>query len=145
MSLYFTVLNKLIRRLISRRIQQPTSLGSIGEDYAAKWLRRQGFKVLLRQYKCRYGEIDIVARDGDVLVFVEVKTRSSAEFGDPSEAVDENKQLHISRVALHYLRALRNPSIPCRFDIVEVILEPDGPFQCRHTPDAFPLSDPYIY
>ena len=85
-----------------------------------------------------------MARQGDTLVFIEVKTRRSSSFGDPFEAVTFEKQKHISRVALDYLRRLKNPEIPVRFDIVEVTSE-NAVWQCRHLPDAFQLSEPYIY
>ena len=119
-------------------------LGLQGEAEAARFLKKNGFKILVPRYRCRFGEIDLVAREGDVLVFVEVKTRASADFGDPSQAVTPEKQKHMSRVALDYLRRLKNPKIPVRFDIVEVISS-ESVNQCNHIRDAFPLSEPYIY
>ena len=85
-----------------------------------------------------------MARDGDALIFVEVKTRSSSSYGDPSQAVTPEKQKHISRVALDYLRRLNHPEIPIRFDVVEVI-HLSGFIECYHIKNAFPLSEPYIY
>ena len=121
--------------------------GERGEDIAARHLRRQGYKVLVRRFNTQWGEIDIVARHGEVLVFVEVKTRKSEEFGAPSEAVTREKQRHMSKAALEYLRMLGNPQIYFRFDIVEVIL-PAGAREAttvRIIPNAFDLSEPHIY
>jgi len=118
--------------------------GLQGEEEAARHLKKSGLKILVRRYRCRFGEIDLVAREGETLVFVEVKTRRSADFGDPSLAVTPEKQKHISRVALDYLRRLNHPEIPVRFDIVEVIPS-DSRFECNHLRNAFPLSEPYLY
>jgi putative endonuclease len=114
--------------------------GLQGERRAAQFLKKQGYKILVERYRCHYGEIDLVARDKDTLVFIEVKTRASEEFGDPSLAVTDEKQIHISRVALDYLRRLKNPEVPVRFDVVEVL--PNG---CNLIRDAFSLSEPYLY
>jgi len=101
----------------------------------------------VRRFRTDAGEIDIVCRDRDWLVFVEVKTRASDTHGAPSEAVDATKQRHISKVALDYLRLLGYPEIRFRFDIVEVIL-PEGarrPETVRLIRNAFNLSEPYMY
>ena len=123
-------------------------LGRRGEDLAAKYLRRQGFKVLRRNFRTpRGGEVDIVCRDKKekTLVFIEVKTRSSARFGDPSNAVTPAKQYRISRGALAWLRMLGNPpDILFRFDIVEVLVEESG-VSISLIRNAFQLSEPYIY
>ena len=122
-------------------------LGARGERAAAKYLRRRGFKILVRGFRSKAGEIDIVARQKEWLVFVEVKTRTSEQFGAPSEAVDARKQRHISKVALDYLRLLDNPRVRFRFDIVEVLMT-DGarkPDTVRHIENAFDLSEPFIY
>jgi putative endonuclease len=123
------------------------ALGERGEKFAARYLRRHGYKILVRRFKSRAGEIDIVCRHKDGLVFVEVKTRKSMEFGAPSEAVDREKQRHMSRVALDYLRLLNNPRIHFRFDIVEVIVREDErkPADVRLIQNAFDLSEPFIY
>ena len=123
------------------------ALGERGEDAAARFLRRRGYKVLVRRFKGRGGEIDIVARHKDWLVFVEVKTRVTEEFGAPSEAVDRDKQRSLSKAALDYLRLLDNPRIHWRFDIVEVVqrAEAHKPDDVRLIQNAFDLSEPYIY
>src|ERR1043166_1478100 len=123
------------------------ALGERGEKFAARYLRRHGYKILVKRFKTRSGEIDIVCRHKDWLVFVEVKTRKSMEFGAPSEAVDREKQRHMSRVALDYLRLLNNPRVHFRFDIVEVVMR-DGarkPADIRLIQNAFDLSEPFIY
>jgi putative endonuclease len=132
------------------RASNPTArleLGERGEDAAAKFLRRHGYKILVRRFKSRAGELDIVARQKDWLVFIEVKTRKTEQFGGPSEAVNREKQRHMSRVALDYLRLLDNPRIKFRFDIVEVLLRKDAqkPDDIRVIPNAFDLSEPFIY
>ena len=137
----------LLTRILGKSDGKPTDSqkrGLAGEAAAARCLRKKGMKVLVQRYRCKFGEIDLVARDGDTLVFVEVKTRRSAEHGAPFEAVTSEKQRHISRVALDYLRRLGNPEIPVRFDIVEVI-DSGGGLECEHIPNAFGLAEPYIY
>jgi putative endonuclease len=97
-------------------------LGLRGERLAAKFLRRSGYKILYRNYRPKGGgEVDLVCRDGEVLAFVEVKTRSSAEFGRPADAVNDEKRELIARGARSWMRLLDNPNIVFRFDVVEVI------------------------
>jgi len=123
------------------------ALGERGEKFAARYLRRHGYKILVRRFKSRAGEIDIVCRHKEWLVFVEVKTRKSDQYGAPSEAVTREKQKHMSKVALEYLRLLGNPQIHWRFDIVEVIMQ-DGarkPEDIRLIQNAFDLSEPFVY
>ena len=121
-------------------------LGSRGEKLACRFLRRNGYKVLYRNFRGRSGgEIDIVCRDGDTLVFVEVKTRADENFGRPVEAVDRQKQLRVSKGGLAWLRMLDNPDIDFRFDVVEVLLPSEGDPQLELIQDAFELSQPYIY
>jgi len=122
-------------------------MGARGEKAAAKYLRRHGYKVLLRNFRSGKAEVDIVARDKDWLVFVEVKTRVTEDFGAPSEKVDRDKQRNVSKAALDYLRLLGNPKIHFRFDVVEVV-QPKGarrPSDIRLIQNAFDLSEPYIY
>ena len=117
-------------------------LGARGEKAAARYLRRRGYKILLKNFRSGKAEVDIVARQNDWLVFVEVKTRESEQFGAPSEAVDRDKQRNLSKAALDYLRMLGNPRIHFRFDIVEVIIA-DGskrPDDIRLIQNAFDLS-----
>ena len=113
-------------------------LGRCGEDAAEKFLRRQGLKILERNMRTPVGEIDIVAADRTFLVFVEVKTRSSQEYGNPAEAVSQRKQRQIIRAANWYLNEQAHKELQPRFDVVAVIV--DGKAFCvEHIPDAFGL------
>ena len=121
-------------------------LGARGEKLAAIFLRRNGYKILYRNFRGRRGgEVDIVCRDRDTLVFVEVKTRTSNEFGRPADAVNAPKQKLIARGALAWLQMLDNPDILVRFDIVEVVIGHDDKPRCELVRDAFQLPAPYIY
>jgi putative endonuclease len=95
-------------------------LGETGENLACAELARRGYAILERRYRCRVGEIDIIARHGDVTVFVEVKAREGDEFGGGREAITAAKQRTIARVALDYLARHRLHDHPCRFDVVVV-------------------------
>jgi len=117
-----------------------------GEKLAGRYLRRQGFKILYRNFRGRHGgEIDLVCREGDTLVFVEVKTRTREDFGRPFEAVNRKKQHRISLGAFAWLRLLGNPDILFRFDVVEVILSAEGRPRIELIRNAFELPAPYIY
>src|SRR5213595_3293813 len=97
--------------------------GAHGEKLACRFLRHNGYKILYRNFKGRSGgEIDIVCRDDDTLVFVEVKTRTREDFGRPIAAVDREKKKRIARGGLAWLRLLDNPDIFFRFDVVEVVI-----------------------
>src|SRR6266478_3974190 len=120
--------------------------GAQGETLACRFLRRKGYKILYRNFKGHSGgEIDIVCRDNDTLVFVEVKTRTREDFGRPITAVDRQKQKRISRGGLSWLRMLDNPDILFRFDVVEVIIADDAKPRVELIRNAFPLSKPYFY
>lgn len=114
---------------------------------AARFLqRRHGYQLLYRNYRARGGgEVDLVCRDGDTLVFVEVKTRASLRFGRPAEAVNAGKQALITRGALAWLRLLGNPDIFFRFDIVEVLVEPRRAPRFTLLRNAFTLPEPFLY
>jgi len=121
-------------------------LGSRGEKLAAQYLRRQGFKILYRNFRGRTGgEIDLVCRDRDTLVFVEVKTRTREDFGRPLEAVDRQKKRRISQGALAWLRLLGNPDIFFRFDVVEVMIAPSEAPKIELVRNAFQLPSSYFY
>ena len=95
--------------------------GSRYEEQAAAFLEKQGLKILEHNFFCRGGEIDLVAKDGKYLVFVEVKYRSNRRYGSPCEAVDHRKQKRISNAAAFYLRRYGYPmDQPCRFDVAQV-------------------------
>jgi putative endonuclease len=105
--------------------EQRQSLGKKGEDLAAAYLKkRHGYKILFRNYRCIFGEMDIIAKHRDVLCFVEVKTRASAEFGKPQESVNQRKQGQLSKVALHFINKYNAHDVKARFDVVAVYLLP---------------------
>lgn len=99
-------------------------IGKLGEDLATKYLEQQGYKVIERNFECRQGEIDIIAIDIDKneLVFIEVKTRTNIKYGKPIEAVDQNKQKHLTKAVRYYLysRHLENEFV--RIDVMEIYL-----------------------
>ena len=118
--------------------------GRLGERVARSHLRRLGLKFLTANFKGR-GETDLIFRDGEVLVFVEVKTRSNEEWIRPARAVDLRKQRLLTQTALDYLRMLRNPAVTVRFDIVEVLLREGRVREVRHLPNTFRMTPPYRY
>jgi putative endonuclease len=95
-------------------------LGEAGEDAACAALARLGYEILARRYRVRHGEIDIIARDNGVIVFVEVKARVDHRFGGPAAAVTAWKQRRLAGIALHFLARHRLQDHPCRFDVVTV-------------------------
>jgi len=110
-------------------------LGDRGERAAARYLRRRGMRVVMRGYHTPWGEVDLVARDGDFLVFIEVKTRRR---GVPAEAVTPEKQRRLTLAALRFLRRRNLLEERCRFDVVAVIWpDDDRPPQIEHFRDAF--------
>ena len=111
--------------------------GNLGEEIAARYLSRKGLRILHQGYRVRSGEIDIIARDGEELVFVEVKCRTTPVCGDPLEAVTPFKRRRILRAAALYLHATGSWERPCRFDIVAVRLGFDGSAEVEHLPAAF--------
>ena len=122
------------------------ALGQWGENIAVKYLRRNGHKILHRNFRAPHGgEVDIVARDirNNELVFIEVKTRSNEIFGRPADAVDRPKQALILRGAMKWLRMLEMPDITYRFDIVEVIVGP--PCEVRQIENAFHPTENFTY
>src|SRR5882672_3243318 len=119
--------------------------GQLGEREARKHLRRLGLKFLTANFRSARGEVDLVLRDGDCLVFAEVKTRSSEGWTRPAAAVDARKRRLLSQAALDYLRLLRNPEVKIRFDIVEVLLSDGEVREVRHLPNTFTLAKPYRY
>jgi putative endonuclease len=115
------------------------SFGFSGESHACSFLEDRGYSILARNYKNSYGEIDIIAQDKGFLCFIEVKSRASADFGDPSESVGPAKQRHIIRAALQYLQDNRCLNRKCRFDVVTVVSGKPHP-QVQLIKDAFCLE-----
>src|SRR5687768_3879726 len=102
-------------------------LGKSGEDLACQELQRRGYAILTRGYRSRFGEIDIVAKDDQTIVFVEVKARAGDEFGGGAAAVTPWKQRRIAQMAVDYLSRNHLHNKPCRFDVVTVDLKDGGP------------------
>jgi putative endonuclease len=129
------------------RAEKPLHLrhGELGERAAKKHLQRHGLKFLTANFASDRGEIDLVFRDRDCLVFVEVKTRSSEDWVRPAAAVDARKRRLLSQTGLDYLRLLKNPPVKIRFDIVEVLLHDGDVHEVRHLPNTFSMSKPYRY
>jgi putative endonuclease len=119
--------------------------GKLGERAAKQHLKKLGLKFLVANYRSPRGEIDLVFRDRDCLVFVEVKTRSTEDWTRPAAAVDERKRCLISQAALDYLSLLGHPAVKLRFDIVEVLLTDGAVREVRHLPNTFQLARPYRY
>ena len=128
----------LSSKLCDRLRRRSLSLGERGERAAARFLRRAGYKIVARHYRSRVGELDLIATDGRMLIFVEVKTRRSAEYDHPAEAVDRRKQRRMTRTAEVYVKRHRLSGIAARFDIVAVTW-PDSARRptIEHFPGAF--------
>ena len=107
--------------------QHQKTIGETGEELACRELRRRGYAILARRYRTRLGEIDIIARDEGVLVFVEVKAHSGHHFGGPLSAVTAVKQRKLIRMALDYLVRSRPSGVACRFDVVGVLIRAGRP------------------
>ncbi|MBI4428479.1 MAG: YraN family protein [Ignavibacteriales bacterium] len=110
--------------------------GTIGEELAAEYLMNKGYQILERNYRFEHGEIDLIAQDGEELVFVEVKSRKSKSFGEPEESITEVKEGRLRDAAEGYLYEKDIENRTCRFDVVAVEFL-DGIVKIRHTVDAF--------
>jgi putative endonuclease len=140
----FTALAQFIGERLSRyesvpapQLRTTAEIGNYGERVAAAFLRRQGYRVLTRNYKTTRGEIDLVCRHGDILVFIEVKTRADVGFTRPSEAIDERKEEALQVTAQRYLGLLNRDDITYRFDAVEVQLKAGEIPRCELIPNFF--------
>ena len=139
------LLEKLKAWLFGKARPEHLRRGELGERAAKKFLQRAGLKFLAANFRSGRGEIDLIFRDDDCLVFAEVKTRSSEDWTRPAAAVDARKRRLLSQTALDYLRLLKNPAVKIRFDIVEVLLADGAVREIRHLPNTFALSKPYRY
>lgn len=110
--------------------------GERGEDRAEALLKKHGYRIIERNYRCTRGEIDIIARDGDTIAFVEVKTRSSEDFGGPKYSVDKRKQRKLTEVAEHYIAERGVKETDLRFDVVSIVIK-DGSYKTELIKDAF--------
>ena len=124
--------------------RRPKSLGFRGERAAEKFLKRKGYKIVARGLRLRGGELDLVAVDGRVVVFVEVKTRRNIRFGSPAEAVDARKQSRMTRAASVFIKRHSLENYSARFDVV-AITWPEGACQpqIEHIPNAFEATGNY--
>lgn len=117
---------------------QKKELGKKGEEIAEKYLRNWNYKILEKNYRCgKLGEIDIVAYEGRTLVFVEVKTRKTEEFGTAEEAVDFRKQEKIRKLAQYYIHKNKLKEVEVRFDVVSIFMERDNSYRINLLKDAF--------
>lgn len=115
------------------------SKGKIGEEIAANLLIKEGYRILERNFRCPLGEIDIVALDNGTIVFVEVKTRSSGNFGPPEEAINHRKRHQIAKAAQFYISRKKLHNNPARFDVVAVTIK-DGKEEVRLIRNAFEIA-----
>ena len=111
-------------------------LGDLGEKAAEDLLAAQGYRIVARKHRCPRGEVDLVAEQGELLVFVEVRTRATAAFGGPEETVGAAKQQRVVRAARDFLARWRGPPRGARFDVVAIVDHPEGP-RLSHIPGAF--------
>ena len=137
------LLEKLKVRFAGEEKPEHLRRGELGERAAKKFLQQAGLKFLAANFRSVRGEVDLVFRDGDCLVFAEVKTRSSEAWTRPAAAVDARKRRLLSQTALDYLKLLKNPAVKIRFDIVEVLLKDGEVSEIRHLPNTFAMARPY--
>jgi putative endonuclease len=112
-------------------------LGKSGEDVAIKYLKKKKYKVIVKGFRFLRGEIDIIAYDGDTLVFIEVKTRQNTRFGQPEESVTPAKRKQLRRVAEGYLLREHIRDVECRFDVLSLSYDELEGYSVRHIKDAF--------
>jgi len=132
----FTKLAQFAQNLLGDSRPQRDTLGDRGENAAARFLRNKGFTIITRNYRVDSGEIDIIARDGKTLVFVEVKTRKTDE-PTPESQVNNAKQHQITKAAKTYISRYGYPRPPARFDVVAVVWPDGNAPEIRHTEHAF--------
>ena len=116
-------------------------LGRKGEEIAVRFLKKKGYRIIEKNYVCKMGEMDIIAKEKDTLAFVEVKTRTSTTFGPPQLAVNPKKQMQLSKVALYFLKEKGIEDVKARFDVVAILLGPKGE-EIELIRDAFELCWP---
>lgn len=114
-------------------------LGKKGEEIALRFLKKNGYRMIERNYVCKMGEMDIIAMEKDTLAFIEVKTRTSTEFGPPQLAVNPSKQRQLSKVALNYLKEKKLEDVKARFDVIAILIDPKGE-EIELIRDAFELQ-----
>jgi len=122
-------------------MMQKKALGKKGEEVALRFLKKKGYRIIEKNYVCKLGEMDIIAKEKDTLVFVEVKTRTTTEFGPPQLAVNSSKQRQLSKVALNYLKEKHLEEVKARFDVMAILLAQKGE-EIELIRDAFDLQYP---
>ena len=120
--------------------KQRLRLGKLGEDLALKKIEELGYRCIVRNYRCSLGEVDLIARDGDTLVFLEIKTRKGKSLGYAKEAIDGRKRRQLSKVALAYLKANECCEVKSRFDVVAINLNRDDEVEFEVIKNAFELA-----
>ena len=122
-------------------MSQSREIARTGETLAAQYLEKRGYQLLEQNYRSRFGEIDLIAKQGKRIVFVEVKTRRTLRFGVPQAAVTPAKQKQISKLALSYLQTHNLLDAPCRFDVVAIFLSSKStPARLKHIENAFDFA-----
>lgn len=121
------------------------NFGKSSERAAVAYLEQEGYEILKINYRTKLGEIDIIAKNSGIICFVEVKARSSGNFGHPKEALNKHKQHNISRSALHYLKENQIFDKSCRFDILSIIQDSNKQSTFELIKDAFSLDEKYSY
>ncbi len=146
------IVSRVLQRLCSRGKGKAVSshtarVGQWGEMCAADYLQKHGYTLLGRNVRPnRHDELDLIAQIDEILVFVEVKTRSRETFGRPLRAVDKKKRHALNRAASAYLRQAKYPDLYYRFDVIEVLGQPEeGPPIIRHIDDAFPFEKRFVF
>ena len=129
-----------LRNMLATEIDPQDTLGARGENAAAKYIRGLGFRIITRNFRVEMGEIDIIARDGNTLVFIEVKTRVDDSIATPEDQVNTAKQHQITKVAKLYMSRYGSPRPPARFDVVSVLWPTGREPQIKHLVDAFEAS-----
>lgn len=132
--------------MIFKKKNHRKELGSKGEDIAVRFLKKKGYKIIKRNYKCKYGEIDIIAERDNITAFIEVRTMQAEKFGIPQDFITNIKTDHISKSALNYIKEENLFDRSCRFDLMAINLsdtlsEP----KIEHIENAFELSNRYKY
>ncbi|MFZ5633877.1 MAG: YraN family protein [Bacillota bacterium] len=114
------------------------ALGRAGEDAAVHYLRKKGLRIVQRNFRCRLGELDIIARDGSSLVFIEVRTVAGSAFGTAQESVDRKKRIKLRQVAMYYIQSGNVGNLPMRFDVIAVTIDRDSKvLKLDHIVNAF--------
>lgn len=121
---------------VSRHLE----LGREGEERARGFLARRGYRILCRNYRCTYGEVDIIASRGGCLIFCEVKTRSAGDMAEALEAVDARRRRRMAMAAAHYLSRRGTADAFCRFDVI-ALLKREGMWRIEHVKDAFETGE----